>query len=187
MLTLNFNPFPTITTGRLVLRQLADTDAPGIFILRSDKRVLEFIDIVPANNIEDALAFIHKINKYIAGNECVYWGIASKEDDKLIGTICMWNILKEHYRAEVGFALLPDQQGKGLMSEALAALLNYAFSEMKLHSIEGRVHPGNAASIKLMERNKFVREAYFKEDYFVNGKFGDTAVYSLLSNLRFTD
>ena len=181
MLTLNFNPFPTIATERLVLRQLRDSDAPEIFIFRSDERILKFIDIPKANDIGDALAFIHKINKFIHDNECIYWGVASKEDDKLIGTICMWNILKEHYRSEIGFVLHPDQQGKGLMSEALIAISAYAFNEMKLHSIEGRVHPGNTASIKLMERNGFIREAYFKEDYFLNGKFGDTAVYSLLA------
>ena len=181
MLVLNFEPFPTITTDRLILRQLADSDAPEIFVFRSDERILKFIDIPKAHDIGDALAFIQKINNFIKANECIYWGVASKEDDKLIGTICMWNILKEHYRGEIGFVLHPDQQGKGLMSEALAAISTYAFNDMKLHSLEGRVHPGNAASIKLMERNGFVREAYFKEDYFINGKFGDTAVYSRLA------
>jgi len=183
MLTLNFQPFPTITTDRLVLRQLADSDAPEIFILRSDERILEFIDIAKADNIGDALAFIHKINKVVAENQSPYWGVALKETGKLIGTICIWNILSEHYRAEVGFVLHPDQQRKGLMSEALTAVLNYAFKEMKLHSIEGRVNPANTASIKLMERNGFVREAYFKQDYCKDGKFGDTAVYSVLSEL----
>jgi ribosomal-protein-alanine N-acetyltransferase len=184
MLTLNFNPFPTIATDRLILRQLTDGDGPEIFILRSDERILKFIDIAKANTIGDALAFIRKINNFIHENECIYWGIALKDHDKLIGTICLWNILKEHYRAEVGFAMHPDQQGKGLMNEALAALLNYAFSKMKLHSVEGRVHPANTASIKLMERNKFIREAYFKEDYYCNGRFGDTAVYSRLSGVE---
>ncbi len=182
MLILNFEPFPTITTGRIILRRLVDDDAPEIFILRSDERILEFIDIAKANNIDDALAFIHKINSVIDNSESMYWGIASKENDKLIGTICLWNIIKEHYRAEVGFVLRPDQQGKGFMQEALAAVVNYAFSEMKLHSLEGRVNPANTASIKLMERNKFAREAYFKEDYYCNGGFVDTAVYSLISS-----
>ena len=184
MLTLNFEPFPTITTDRLVLRKLKDSDAPEIFILRSDERILQFIDIAKANSIGDALAFIHKINNFINENKSMYWGIASKDDDKLIGTICFWNILEDHYRAEVGFAMHPNHQGKGLMSEALAAVVNYAFNDVKLHSLEGRVHPSNTASIKLMERNKFIREAYFKEDYFFNGKFGDTAVYSLLSEVE---
>jgi ribosomal-protein-alanine N-acetyltransferase len=51
---------------------------------------------------------------------------------------------------------------------------------MDLHSIEAIVNPDNKASIKLLERNSFTREAYFKENYFYDGKFLDSAVYSLL-------
>ncbi len=52
---------------------------------------------------------------------------------------------------------------------------------MNLHSIEANVNPGNTASIKLLEKNNFTREAYFKENYFYDGKFLDTAIYSLLA------
>lgn len=184
MLTLNFDPFPTMSTKRLVLRKLEDSDATEILFFRSDERILKFIDIIKATRIEDAHSFIQKINNGIIKNEWLYWGIALREDDKLIGTICLWNILKEHLRAEVGFVLHPDLQGKGLMTEALVAVINFAFLDLRLHSLEGRVNPANTASIKLMERNNFIREAYFKEDYYYNGKFGDTAVYSLLSDTQ---
>ena len=52
---------------------------------------------------------------------------------------------------------------------------------MKLHSIEGNVNPNNAASIKLLEQNGFVKEAHFKENWLHNGKYLDTAIYSLVS------
>ncbi|MGE5859464.1 MAG: GNAT family N-acetyltransferase, partial [Ignavibacteria bacterium] len=58
--------------------------------------------------------------------------------------------------------------------------LNYGFKVMNLHSIEANVNPDNKASIRLLERNNFTREAYFKENYFYNGKFLDSAIYSLL-------
>jgi ribosomal-protein-alanine N-acetyltransferase len=67
------------------------------------------------------------------------------------------------------------------MQEALLKVINYGFKVINLHSIEANVNPGNAASIKLLEKNKFVREAYFKENYFYNGKFLDTVIYSLLN------
>jgi ribosomal-protein-alanine N-acetyltransferase len=51
---------------------------------------------------------------------------------------------------------------------------------MKLHSVEADVNPANQPSIKLLERNNFVREAYFKENYFYDGKFLDSAIYTLL-------
>ena len=66
------------------------------------------------------------------------------------------------------------------MSEALTAILEYGFDTMKLHSIEAVVNPMNIPSIRLLEKNKFIREAFFREDHFFEGEFYDTAVYSLI-------
>ena len=88
---------------------------------------------------------------------------------------------KEHYRAEIGYLLHPDYQQKGIMDEALKAVIKYGFETMQLHSIEANVNPANAASMKLLEKNGFVKEAYFKENYFYNGQFLDSVIYSLLN------
>ena len=66
------------------------------------------------------------------------------------------------------------------MQESIKEVIDYGFNVMKLHSIEANVNPDNAASIRLLERNKFKREAYYKENFYFNGKFLDTAIYSLL-------
>jgi ribosomal-protein-alanine N-acetyltransferase len=181
MLTLNFNPFPVLSTERLHLRQINELDVNEIFFLRSDKRMLQYLDRAPAKSNEDALIFIKKINDLENNNNGINWGITLRGEEKLIGTICYWNITKEHYRAEIGYALHPDKQGKGIMHEAMTAVINYGFNVMKLHSIEANVNPGNTASIKLLERNNFTREGYFKENYFYNGNFLDSAIYSLLA------
>ncbi len=70
------------------------------------------------------------------------------------------------------------------MQEALSTVIHYGFEVMKLHTIEADVDPNNTASIKLLERNKFVKEGYFKENYFFEGKFYDTVVYSLLDSIH---
>jgi len=67
------------------------------------------------------------------------------------------------------------------MQEAFSEVVNYGFKVMKLHSIEANVNPANEASIKLLEKNNFIREAYYEENYYYNGKFLDTAIYSLLT------
>jgi len=54
---------------------------------------------------------------------------------------------------------------------------------MRLHSIAANVNSENAASVKPPERNKFIREAYFKENVFYNGKFIDAVIYSLLTSV----
>ena len=181
MLSLNFNPFPVLSTERLILRQVKPEDVNEIFFLRSDERVLRFLGKDPATSTEEASFFIKKINELEKNNDGITWGITLKDEEKLIGTICYWNITKEHYRAEIGYALHPDYHGKGIMQEAISEVIKYGFTKIKLHSVEAKVDPNNASSIKLLERNNFIREGLFKEDFFYNGNFLDTAGYSLIS------
>lgn len=108
------------------------------------------------------------------------WGITLRDQDTIIWTICFWNLDLENYRSEIGFELHPDLHGKGIMQEALAKILEYGFNKMNLHSVEAQVNPNNLSSIKLLSRNNFVREAYFKEKYFFRGKFVDAAIYSII-------
>jgi [ribosomal protein S5]-alanine N-acetyltransferase len=181
MLQINFNPFPVIETERLVLRRIQAQDVAEIFFLRSNEDVMRYIDRPRATTEPEALAMIEKFWKLEQDNEGINWAISLKDDDKLIGTICLFNFVKEHYRGELGYLLHPEHHGKGLMQEAVKPVLDYGFKQLQLHTIEANVNPDNEASIKVLERNNFVREAYFKENYFYNGKFMDTAVYSLIT------
>jgi len=181
MLQLNFKPFPQISTERLLLRRITLNDAPEIFFLRSDINVLQFLGKEPAKSISEAEEFINKINLGIEADEIIMWGIALKEQPAtVIGTINYWRLIKEHYRAEFGYALHPIYWRKGIMKEAILEVLRYGFNEMKLHSIEARIAIGNIASASVLEATGFVKEAHFKEDFFFRGKFEDTIVYSLL-------
>ena len=158
MLQTNFYPFPALTTERLVLRQLNHGDDNEIFAIRSDDRVNKFLDRQKCTTIEEAREFIDKINNGISNNESVYWGITFKNDNKLIGTICFWNISREDYKAETGFELHPDFQGKGIMHEALSKIIQYGFSVLGLRSIEGWTHARNLSSMKILEKNNFKRD-----------------------------
>ena len=181
MLKVKFKPFPEITTQRLLLRKLKQSDAPEFFFLRSDREVLKYIDRLAEKRVQQTRAHIKKLHQFEKDNEGITWAITEKGKKKLIGTICFWNIKKEHYRAEIGYALHPNFQGKGIMNEAMKAVLELGFKKYKFHSVEANVNPNNKASIKLLEKNKFVREAYYRENYFFRGKFLDSAVYSKLS------
>ncbi|HSC37593.1 MAG TPA: GNAT family protein, partial [Chitinophagaceae bacterium] len=111
----------------------------------------------------------------------ITWGIYLKTAPGLIGTIGLWRIIKEHHRAEIGYLLSPAWQRRGLMQEAMEKVLDYGFSVIGLHSVEANVNPDNEASIRILEKNHFVREAYFKENYYYNGVFKDSVIYSLLT------
>lgn len=181
MLAPNFTPFPTLTTNRLVLRQITAEDAPELFIQRTDERVMKYVERPRPKDINDTITFINTITDLRDKNEIITWGITLKENPKLIGTVVYLNFKKEHYRAEFGYALHPDYWRKGIMDEVAKAVIDYGFNVMKLHSIEANINPENIASQKLLEKHKFVREAYFKENFFWQGKFLDSAIYSLLN------
>ena len=181
MLNLNFNPFPVIETERLILREVMDEDINEIFVLRSDPRVIKYIDRAPAGSLQEIVDFINMLKDALHNNKGICWAITIKGDPTLIGTVDIWRIIKEHHRAEIGYALHPGHQSKGYASEALNAILEYGFQTIKLHSMEANVNPENVASIKLLERAGFIREAYFKENYFFDGKYLDSAIYSLIN------
>ena len=182
MLSLNFSPFPQLETSRLLLKQILPADAPALFGLRSDKEVMQYIDRPLQQSVEDALALIQLITNMLEKNEAVTWGIFLKDGSPLMGNIGFWRIQKENFRAEIGYLLHPSLQGKGFMTEAMKAVLLYGFNTMNLHSVEANVNPANVASIRLLEKTGFVQEAYFRENYFYDGKFLDSVVYSLLAS-----
>lgn len=182
MLKCNFSPFPELTSERLLLRQIGLFDADAVFELRSHPDVMKYLDRPPAASIDDAISHIDLIKDAIANNQGITWGIHLKSDpQRLIGSIGFWRIMKEHYRAEIGYVLHPGFHGKGIMSEAMDVVLQYGFETMGLHSVEANVNPNNLASIGLLKKAGFVREGYFKENYYYNGKFYDSAIYSLLA------
>ena len=67
------------------------------------------------------------------------------------------------------------------MHEALEAVVACGFERLGFHSIEAITDPRNEASNALLLRCGFTREGLFKEDFFWNGEFLDSAVYSRLA------
>ncbi len=181
MIQTDFIPFPELKTERLLLRKLEPEDANEIFFLRSDENVLRFIGKEPVVAINEAEEFIIRINKSLFENEAIMWGITLKENIAMvIGTICFWNLKKEHYRAELGYALHPGFWRKGFMKEAIEIVIDYGFSKMQLHSIEALINPDNIASASVLESTGFLKEGYIKENFYFRGNFQDTVIYSRL-------
>lgn len=183
MLELNFNPFPELHTERLLLRKFTLDDQESVFELRSNPEVMKYIPRPTAVTIDDAIQHIETILMTIANNEGINWGIVEKSSRKLVGSIGIFHVNKENHRAEIGYVLNPRWQNKGIMNEALQLALEYGFEKIKLHSIEAIIDPDNIASAKLLEKNKFRKEAYFKENCFFEGKFYDSVIYSKVNGI----
>lgn len=179
MIELNFEPFPELKTPRLLLRKLKPSDASDIFYLRTNKRILTHLHRKPETNKHQIVRYIHQMNAYTGLKSLVLWGIRIKGKTQVIGTICLWNIDAENHRGEVGFVLNPRYQRKGYMTEALRAVLEFAFAVNNFNTISGYVSPENNDSIKLLTKSGFKREAHFRESVYYNNEFLDMYVYGI--------
>ncbi|MBP4137884.1 GNAT family N-acetyltransferase [Flavobacterium geliluteum] len=182
MLIFNFNPFPVITTERLLLKRITNEDVAEIFELRSNPETMKYIPRPLVKTTEDALEHITMIEDKIETNTGINWGITLKGNPKLLGIIGYYRLQPENYRAEIGYMLLPNYHGKGIIPEAINKLIDYGFDELHLHSIEAVIDPENLASEKVLQKCGFVKEAHFKESDFYEGRFLDKVIYSLLKS-----
>jgi [ribosomal protein S5]-alanine N-acetyltransferase len=181
MLEINFTPFPNLKTERLLLRRLVNDDVNEIFALRSNKETMKYVPRPLAKTKEEAMQHIAIIDSKIETNEGINWAITLKESPKLIGIIGHYRIKPESFRAEIGYMLLPEYQGKGIITEAIEATLEYGFQIMKLHSIEAIIAPENFASERVLQKSGFIKEAHLRENEYYDGRFLDTVIYSILN------
>ncbi len=180
MLNINFDPFKNLETERLLLRRLDNADVKEVYALRSNPSTMKYIPRPLVKNDEEALEHIAMINSKIDSNEGINWAITLKGNPKLIGIIGHYRIQPQNYRAEIGYMILPEFNGQGIVAEAIKEVVRYGFDVMELHSIEAVIDPDNLASERVLQKNGFVKEAHILENEFFDGKFIDTVIYSLL-------
>ena len=174
--------FQELITSRLLLRQLTDEDVKFIYQLRSNEDVNKFIGRPLAVSVQDALGFIKLINDNISKYKSLYWLIILKSENKPAGTITLWQFSVEENSAEIGYELLPQYQGKGIMHEAVKKIISYAFDELNLKKISGFTHEDNKASVKLLEKNNFKRDREAEKLKEENIELKRMLIYSLTNS-----
>ncbi|HZH30727.1 MAG TPA: GNAT family N-acetyltransferase [Pyrinomonadaceae bacterium] len=177
---INSDTLPTIDAPRVSLRWLTAEDAPALFSIFSDPEVMRYWSSPPLADMEGARKLLAEIRDYFRQRTLFQWGIARRTDDRVIGTCTLFHLDIGNRRAELGYALGREHWGKGYMQEALGALLGFAFDNLNLHRLEADVDPGNASSIKTLERLGFRREGYLRERWHVGGEIQDALFYGLL-------
>ncbi len=169
----NFSTYSEILTERLVLRCLLPSDSSAIFAIRSNPKVAKYLDRSLYQTIEESENFINKISNGIKNNEWLYWGLCLPEDNEVIGTICLWQFDANYSSADIGYELLPNFQGKGIIQEAITAVINFAFTELKLKSISAEVSSDNLKSVKILKKFGFS---------YIYDEADNTQIYELLNN-----
>lgn len=154
---MNSATFPILTTERLTLRQLTTEDQKDVFALRSDPEINKYLDRQPSKTIEDAINFINKVNENVAKNNALYWAISVTEAKTFVGTICLFDFSDDKNSCEIGYELMPEFQGQGLMKEATQVVIDYVFQTLKLNKIVAVTHCDNQNSTNLLTKFNFVK------------------------------
>jgi ribosomal-protein-alanine N-acetyltransferase len=117
--------------------------------------VNKYLDRKPAETTDEALNFIRKVNENFKNQTALYWAITQKHNEKLVGTICLFDFSDEHKNCEIGYELLPDFQGQGFMQEALERIIEFVFQSLGLETINAFTHKDNQNSTKLLQKCNF--------------------------------
>jgi len=157
MITKNFISFPILATERLTLRQLSIDDQQNIFSLRSDTEINKYLDREPSKTIEDAINFIGKVNDNIKKNNSLYWVITLTKTKAFVGTICLFDFSNENKSCEIGYELMTEFQGQGIMKETIEVVIDYAFQTLQFKKIVAYTHNGNQNSKKLLTKFNFLQ------------------------------
>lgn len=171
---------PTLRTDRMVLRPFADTDADAIWALQSDAHVLRYWDAPPWTERSRAERFLRVCREMAEEGSGVRLAMEGVADGGFLGwcTLTRWN--PEHRSASVGYCLAEAAWGRGLATEAVAALLGWAFDTLDLNRVQAEVDTRNPPSARVLAKLGFVHEGTLRQDCVVAGNVSDSWVYGLL-------
>ena len=167
-----------IKTERLLLRPLIVEDAEALFAYRSLPEVALFQSWQPVS-VEAGLAFLRENESTRLHVPNTWYQVAiCLPDRRLIGDIGIHTL--DHDQLELGYTLSPSYQGLGYASEAVGAVLRAAFTRWSTHRVIASVDPKNTASIRLLERLGFRKEAHHVQSYWMRGAWYDDCIYAIL-------
>ncbi len=145
-----------------------------------DGTVTTDIVLIPWEKLSDDRKEIIFFNDRFEKNIGIRWGIAFKNETRIIGTVG-YNKVVENHIGRIGYELLPEYWGKGLMTEALSEVIHFGFEKLNIKRIEAEVMKGNTSSEKLLTNLNFKKEGILRQWMYWNETFYDIIMFSLLS------
>jgi RimJ/RimL family protein N-acetyltransferase len=170
---------PTLDAGRVRLRWLTSLDAPQLLAIFGDPEVVRYWGFAALPDLDAATALVAEIHSAFRAGTLLEWGVETTGGE-LVGTCCLARLDRANRRAELGYALGRAYWGRGYMSDALLAVIDFAFGTLRLQRVYADTDPRNARSIRSLQRLGFQREGCLREHYLVQGEPQDAVVYGLL-------
>lgn len=175
-----FVTHPVLRTARLELREMVSTDAEGLFDVYGDAFVGRFNRWTALENVQGAAEKIAVFRQHFKERKRIRWGITPRETGRVIGDVAVVSFDHRAHRAELGFNLAQAHWRKGIMGEAVRAVIRHGFHEWGLNRFEAIVLPENAPCVALLQKLGFQRDGRIREGGKIDGKFVDVELWGLL-------
>jgi ribosomal-protein-alanine N-acetyltransferase len=172
---------PRLSTLRLTLRPVYPNDIDFIYTLFKRSETNKYSEFPDIETKKEAIEMYEKYMK--PGNESHFRLIIENLNHTSMGTIGLYNYSINHRRAEIGYDLLKEYWGLGIMSEAVKAIVEYGFDELNLVRVEATVDTENIGSIRVLEKNGFVLEGCRVMRYYYREKWHDEACYAIIKHV----
>ncbi|HET7017624.1 MAG TPA: GNAT family protein [Streptosporangiaceae bacterium] len=175
-----FDEPAVLRTERLVLRQITETDGPGLFDIFNDDQVTAHYAWDTFTSIEQGHELAQRTARAFRERESLRWGLVPHGSERIVGSVgyTRWNT--ENRFAILGYDLARPYWQRGLMTEAVTAVLRLGFEQMDLNRVEALVMAGNVASITLLSRLGFSHEGELRSRALHRGEFRDVWTFGLL-------
>jgi RimJ/RimL family protein N-acetyltransferase len=170
---------PTIELDGARLRPLSVPDADALHAYLADPAVTELTSY-PVVSLPMVEAMINRSMSRWAAGELSKWGVALPHEDQLVGTCGFTEWSPVHRCAELAYDLAQAHWGKGLMRQAVAAVLQWTFRQDQVDRVHAFVRVDNRRSQRLLERSGFVREGCLRSYRVCRGQPHDFYIYGLL-------
>lgn len=171
---------PELRTPRLRLRKMTMRDAQDIYRYSRDPEVARHVLWDAHRSIGDARAYLRYMLRRYRSHEPSSWGIELAETGRIIGTIGFMWVQQDNNAAEVGYSLAREYWNRGIMTEALRAVIRYGFEDMGLNRIEAQHETTNPASGAVMRHCHMLKEGTLRSRLFNKGHYVDVDLYAIL-------
>jgi len=172
-------PFPVITTRRLVLRCLRDSDASGVFELYANPLVTRSGEMATLTSVCQAGKVIKVFQADWELDSGVRWAICGRDSDRLIG-VCGVGWHRPNRSALLSYDLTQAYWNRGIATEAAQAVVDYTYTQPIINRITATTVRDNAASVRVLRHLGFQEEGVLRQWAFWKGEFKDLRCFSLL-------
>jgi ribosomal-protein-alanine N-acetyltransferase len=172
--------FPTIDLGEYILREKQESDLQDFFNYYTDPKVNQYIVSYIPQNLEEARLELKFWQNVFYSNDGIYFAIARKDNNQLIGSLGFSGYIRHHNRVELSYDLSKDYWRQGITNKAINAIVKYGFETMNFNRIEAFTVTENIASEKLLEKCGFKKEGLLRQHRFHKQKYIDVYIFSLI-------